>query len=121
MSAAARILCINHGSSSLKLALYGDETRLASVTLEGIGMQSGRLTVRDGAQGVRIETPGEFPDTRAALRAGFAALDAAALPAPDAVGHRIVHGGPDHAAPERVTSELIAAPSVTPAPQYRPR
>ncbi len=109
MSAGARILCINHGSSSLKLALYGDETRLASVTLEGIGMQSGRLTVRDGTQGVGSETPGEFPDTRAALRAGFAALDAAALPAPDAVGHRIVHGGPDHAAPERVTSELIAA------------
>ncbi len=26
----------------------------------------------------------------------------------DAVGHRVVHGGPDHVAPERVTDELVA-------------
>jgi acetate kinase len=26
----------------------------------------------------------------------------------DAVGHRVVHGGPDHAAPERVTDDLVA-------------
>src|SRR5262249_34980702 len=28
---------------------------------------------------------------------------------PDAAGHRIVHGGADHTAPERVTPQLLAA------------
>src|SRR5205814_5983928 len=30
-------------------------------------------------------------------------------PRPAAVGHRLVHGGPDHAAPERVTPQLMAS------------
>ena len=105
----ARVLCVNGGSSSLKLALYDDETRLASVTVEEIGSGQGRLTTRDASRNVRGETPGDFADTRAALGAAFAALDAAEPFAPDAVGHRVVHGGPDHAAPERVTPALVAA------------
>jgi acetate kinase len=109
MSSAGRILCINSGSSSLKLALYEDETRRASVTVERIGLGDGRLVVRERAERAAAETPGTFADIRAALRAGFSALDAAGLPAPDAVGHRVVHGGPDHAAPERVTPRLVAA------------
>jgi len=104
----ARVLCVNSGSSSLKVALYDDEARLASITLERIGEDGGRLVTRDGAQRVRSETPGTFVDNRAALAAAFSALDAAALPEPDAVGHRVVHGGPDHGAPERVTDALVA-------------
>jgi acetate kinase len=97
---------VNSGSSSLKVALYEDEARIASGAVEGIGLGEGRLTVREAAGRVLRDEPGAFPDVRAALhdlfgRAGF--------PAPDAAGHRIVHGGPDHAAPERVTPELVAA------------
>src|SRR5437870_6010475 len=109
MSVPSRILCLNSGSSSLKLALYEDETRVASVTVERIGGDGGRVTTRDAAQRVLSKTPGVFPDTPAAVRAAFSALDAGALPAPDAVGHRVVHGGPDHVAPERVTAVLVAA------------
>jgi len=109
MSAASRILCLNSGSSSLKLALYDGETRVASVTVEQIGSDRGRVTTRDEARRVRSEASGVFSDTRAALRAAFAALDAASPFPPDAVGHRVVHGGPNHAAPERVTTGLIAA------------
>jgi acetate kinase len=29
------------------------------------------------------------------------------LPHPDAVGHRLVHAGPDHGAPERITDKLF--------------
>src|SRR5207247_1868066 len=101
--------CLNSGSSSLKLALYEDETRRASVTVERIGTDRGQVTTRDEAQRVLSDAPGVFSDPRAALRAAFSALDAAKLPPPDAVGHRVVHGGPDHAAPERVTTGLIAA------------
>src|SRR5437870_2690005 len=109
MSVPSRILCLNSGSSSLKLALYEDETRVASVTVERIGGDGGRVTTRDAAQRVLSKTPGVFPDTPAAVRAAFSALDAGALPAPDAVGHRVVHGGPDHVVPERVTVALVAA------------
>jgi len=109
MSAAARVLCLNSGSSSLKLALYDDETRLASVTVEQIGSDGGRVTTRDDAHRVRSEVTGMFADTRAALRVALSALDDARLPSPDAVGHRIVHGGLDHAAPEPVTAGLVAA------------
>jgi acetate kinase len=109
VSGALRVLCVNGGSSSLKLALYEDDTRLASVTVERIGDAGAHLTLRDQAQRVRSETSTGIPDMHAALRAGFAALDAARLLAPDAVGHRVVHGGPDHAAPERVTTEVVDA------------
>jgi len=44
VSVPSRILCLNSGSSSLKLALYEDETRVASVTVERIGADGGRLT-----------------------------------------------------------------------------
>ena len=101
-----RILCVNSGSSSLKLALYEDEKPIASSAVEGIGLGEGRLTVRDATARVLRDEPGAFRGARAALRA---ALAGAAFPAPDAVGHRIVHGGADHAAPERVTRQLLAA------------
>jgi acetate kinase len=101
-----RVLCVNSGSSSLKVALYEDETPIASGAVEGIGRGDGRLTIRDGAAHVLREEPGVFPDASAALRR---ALGAAGLPVPDAAGHRIVHGGADHAAPERVTPQLLTA------------
>src|SRR3989442_13223285 len=110
MSVPSRILCLNSGSSSLKLALYEDETRVASVTVERIGADGGRVTTRDAAQRVLSKTPGVFPDTRPAVRAAFSALDARPPPAPHALGHRVVHGGPGHPAPPRGTAPPLAAP-----------
>jgi len=101
-----RVLCVNSGSSSLKLALYEDEKRIASSTVEGIGLGEGRLTVRDASAQVLHDQPGAFPDAAAAFRS---ALGAARFPVPAAAGHRVVHGGADHTAPERVTPQLIAA------------
>src|SRR2546428_8731554 len=110
MSVPARILCLNSGSSSLKVALYEDETRVASVTVERIGADGGRVTTRDAAQRVLSKTPGVFPDTPSAVRAAFSALDASALPAPDAVGHRVVHGRPDPPVPQRGPRPRAAPP-----------
>ena len=101
-----RVLCVNSGSSSLKLALYEDETPIASSAVEGIGLGEGRLTVRDGSSRILRDEPGSFHDAGAALRG---AVGAARFPDPDAAGHRIVHGGADHTAPERVTPQLLAA------------
>ena len=102
------ILCVNAGSSSLKVALFdmgADETRVASAAVEAVGADEGRLRVHD-ARGDTTETRATFSDVRAALES---ALDRLALDAPDAVGHRLVHGGPDHAAPEPIDDRVLAA------------
>ena len=82
-----RVLCVNSGSSSLKVALYEDETPIASGAVEGIGLGEGRLTVRDAAARVLRDEPGVFPDASAALHG---VLAAAGLPAPDAVAPVLV-------------------------------
>ena len=48
----------------------------------------------------------EVPDQHTAVRKAFAALEQAGLPAPDAVGHRVIHGCADHTAHERVDAGL---------------
>jgi acetate kinase len=47
-----------------------------------------------------------LPDHRHALEALLRWLESAGTPA--AAGHRVVHGGPDYSAPQRVTTELLA-------------
>jgi len=106
-----RILTLNSGSSSMKLALYdmgaGEELRTEGA-VERIGLPGGWLWLRDG-RGTRIvDRHADFADHDAAVKALFAAaFDEHGLPAPDGVGHRLVHGGPHHTAPERVTPELL--------------
>ena len=112
MSAPLRILCLNTGSSSLKFALYeiGErEVALATGAAEGIGNPGARLSLRKGTDTPAVEVTVEAPDGRAAIQTVLAALDAHRLPAPDAVGHRLVHGGPAHRAPERVDARLLEA------------
>ena len=102
------ILCLNAGSSSLKFALYqiadGSETPLAHGAVEHDG-QTCRVWVRSAQR--RIEKPGQDAfSLSAALHQAATELEGLKLPHPDAVGHRLVHGGPDHAAPARITDAL---------------
>jgi acetate kinase len=119
MSTAAelRCLCVNAGSSSLKLALYevapdGAERRLCEASAQEIGLPESAVKV-----GGHVEQR-PLVDHRAALEA---LLNALAPPCVDAVGHRVVHGG-DHTRPERVTPELLARlEALTPlAPLHNP-
>ena len=112
MIATPVILCLNSGSSSLKFALYqpGEaETLLAAGAVERLGLSGGYLWIRDADKKVLTETHSDVPDHQAAVHATFAVLDQLHFPQPAAVGHRLVHGGPDHAAPERVTPQLMAS------------
>lgn len=105
------ILCLNAGSSSLKFALYeigeGTEARLAEGAVERISLSGGRLWVRGAATDYSVDTGGDFGDHQAAVAAAFTVLQNLRLSEPAAVGHRLVHGGPDHTAPERVTPQLL--------------
>ena len=128
---AEAILTLNAGSSSLKFALFGaDGTGRLDLTLRGEIEEIAtdpHFTARDGADGAVLA------DTRWPKTAGdFQALLQKVIDWIEAhlgddtliaVGHRVVHGGPDHARPERVTPELLAAlDRLTPlAPLHQPR
>ena len=86
----ARVLTVNTGSSSLKLALFdvgsnAPATRIASASIDRIADHAAAL---QGALG-QIRT----------------ALDAERI---DAVSHRIVQGGARYHEPQRITAEVIA-------------
>jgi acetate kinase len=99
-----RVLSLNAGSSSLKLALQAGEERLAQGAVERVGLSRGRFWLRGGV--AAIDCDGHFPDHAAAVRAALAALDAADLH-PQAVAHRLVHGGPVHHVPALIDGALL--------------
>jgi acetate kinase len=107
-------LVLNAGSSSLKFCVYrrheADTWNLAARgQIEGIG-SSPRLTIKDGA-GTKIEDrplDGTVKDGRDALERLATWLrstygGARVL----GVGHRVVHGGAQHAGPVVVTPEIL--------------
>ncbi|MGO9145348.1 MAG: acetate/propionate family kinase [Desulfomonilia bacterium] len=105
------ILCINSGSSSMKFAMYlldTNEKLIAEGAVERIGLSGGWLWLKD-SQGKRlVDSHSDFSDHKEAVKAMFTtAIEEQHLPSPDGVGHRLVHGGPKHMAPEMVTPELM--------------
>lgn len=83
-----RVLVLNAGSSSLKY--------------EVLDLASG---ARDGGIVERIGEPGGVADHTAAVRSALASLGAA----PDAVGHRVVHGGTRFSAPTLIDDAVESA------------
>ncbi len=104
------IVAINAGSSSLKLTTFSADSlaRRTSVTVDRIGTEYAQLTVISADR--RASKPVAADHFQAAFEIGFEAaersLTAMTL---HAVGHRIVHGGSEHAKPARVTPALIEA------------
>jgi len=108
--ASCIILCLNSGSSSLKFALYQisdvEEILLAQGAVERNSSQSARLWIHSAQQKVDIANV-EGSSPAAALHTAAMELRHLCLPLPDAVGHRLVHGGAEHAVPERITDQLL--------------
>jgi acetate kinase len=106
------ILCLNSGSSSLKFALYQlsgpEETRLAQGAVERLGLSEGHLWIQGMNDEALVDVHRDFPEPTTAVEAVFSGMAQVGLPPPVAVGHRVVHGGPDHSAPERVEAPLLA-------------
>jgi acetate kinase len=106
------ILCVNSGSSSLKFALYrvGDEqeARLVRGAVEQIGLPGGHLWIQGGENHPIADVHRDFADHAAAAEGISTAAKDLGLPPLCAAGHRVVHGGPNHAAAERVGAPLLA-------------
>jgi acetate kinase len=101
------ILCLNAGSSSLKFSVWDDADCLGEGEVAEIGRPGAFAWLRaPGAPPRRV--PGRWTDHGEAAAGVFALLGDQALPEPAGVGHRLVHGGQAHVAPERVTPTLLA-------------
>jgi acetate kinase len=105
-----RILTINTGSSSLKGALYSDaepgppELRVSAARL---GSAESRLQITD-ARGAVLLDEANVSGHRAALEALLAWMSRERRgAAPDAAGHRVVHGGPRFTEPVRITEDVL--------------
>jgi acetate kinase len=108
------ILVVNAGSSSLKFQLFGIEppqglTRLLKGQVDGIGVRPRlRAALTDGSTAVdHVFSPQEIPDLPAAIHVTGAWLRETQDVELVAIGHRVVHGGPEYAQPVLVTAELI--------------
>lgn len=108
----ARILTINSGSSSLKFALFnvGRTESLEIVgEIERIGLRGGLFHIKDTDSTTLDEQHLYLSDHQAALGVLFDWLKEH-FPDQhiDAVGHRVVHGGPSYTTPHLIDSELMA-------------
>jgi acetate kinase len=111
MLSPPRLLTLNTGSSSVKLALYaeGDAPEIVSV-VERIGSPVGHTLVQD-AQGRTLASSAEaVKDHSAALNVLLLALEAhGTTEGLGAIGHRVVHGGPLYREPTLVTAQVVDA------------
>jgi acetate kinase len=107
-----RVLTINSGSSSVKFDLHeiGDSEELVlSGRLERIGLRFGKFQIKDASGRSLIDEPVDMLDHRAGLERLFAWLNEnESSSSLDAVGHRLVHGGPKYATPHLIDRPLIA-------------
>jgi acetate kinase len=105
------ILVLNSGSSSLKFGIYrrngSHETAVLSGSAEGISRSDCTIRIRsaNGKQVLHREDVCETQD--AALAALAAAIEEHLHDLPTAVGHRVVHGGPDLRNHQLITPQVL--------------
>ena len=115
-TADGTVLCVNSGSSSVKVALLrpvvngalGAERRVGEAAVEGIGTGQARAWVRGPDDTGPREQPAGAAQQATAVD-GVLDLVAGVMAGPPAlIAHRVVHGGSRHTAPARVDDHLLA-------------
>jgi acetate kinase len=103
-SEARAVLALNPGSSSLKAAVRDPTLRLA-VQVERLGTDKARATISaPGKEPASTPVSGDFDDAVAWVRA---VMEQSAIE-PQAVTHRVVHGGPVHDRPTLIDEKLVS-------------
>jgi len=110
--ADSRVLTINGGSSSIKFALFttgGSLRRQVKGKLERIGMSASMLVTEGPRREDNVTRAVSAPDHGKAAALILDWLDAN-LGGDElaAIGHRVVHGGPDYSEPQRITPAMVA-------------
>lgn len=106
------LLIVNGGSSSIKFARFELETSLRRVQtgrIEGIGLTQGSFTATDTDKQDTFVHPVVISDYSTAVDL---LMDWIGKKSDQwnlvAIGHRLVHGGPNYYAPQFITPEMIA-------------
>ena len=109
--ASLPVLVLNSGSSSIKFSGYeagGDERRkLFEGAVDGIGTNLGKFWIKDAAGQKLIDQTPALPNPAVAFKLVSDALHSGDFPAPVAIGHRMVCGGPTVQENQLITPELI--------------
>jgi acetate kinase len=107
-----RILTLNGGSSSIKFALFEADhsfRRIFEGQIERIGSPAAMLTVKGADPKDNVSKAVPAPDHGAAVALLLDWIEAhVGKGALAAIGHRIVHGGPNYSEPTRITAEMVA-------------
>jgi acetate kinase len=115
MTVMDTILVVNAGSSSVKFQVFGIDggaslRRLIKGQMEGIGTRP-HLRAEDAERKPlvdRVYPAAQITDVPAAIYAAGAWLRETQKLEPAAVGHRVVHGGPQYDRPVRVDAEVLS-------------
>ena len=107
------ILSLNSGSSSLKFGVYGcgagdrDEKPLLTGSAEGIGRSNGALHIRSSNGNALIARECIHESQSDALATLATELRDYIHAVPIAVGHRVVHGGPELRTHQLITPQVL--------------
>src|SRR5262249_45807304 len=109
------ILIVNAGSSSVKFQLYdahdrGNVKQLVKGQMDGVGARP-RLRAEETDRGALVDCAFDaekIPDVPAAIQAVSSWLRETQEQFPSAVGHRVVHGGPDYDRPVLIDNAVLA-------------
>jgi len=105
------IFVLNSGSSSLKFGIYyrgaSDEEALLTGSAEGIGHSNGRLHIRSATGEPLVQRESILESQSNALAAVVEAIREHIHATPVAIGHRIVHGGPNLRTHQLITPQLL--------------
>jgi acetate kinase len=121
MASAAEtvILSLNSGSSSLKFGLFkvgaggtgvtGSEPQLLYTgQVEGIGAAARSFSIKNAAGDVVHEDRHTVAGQAEALQTVTTTLATREFPKPDAIGHRVVHGGPKLLTHQLITPDVLS-------------
>ena len=105
------ILALNSGSSSLKFGIYlpgaTDEEPLLTGSADGIGRDNGSLRIRSSDGKPLLQRDCIHESQSDALNALATAMREHTESAPVAVGHRVVHGGPNLCRHQIITPQVL--------------
>jgi acetate kinase len=105
------VLVLNSGSSSIKFSVYeagdGERRKLHEGAVDGIGTDLGKFWIKDADGNKLVDQTPALPNRAVAFKLVADALHSGDFPAPAAIGHRVVCGGPTVKDNQIVTPALI--------------
>jgi acetate kinase len=105
------VLVLNSGSSSIKFSVYeagnGERRKLHEGAVDGIGTDLGSFWIKDEDGNKLVDQTPALPNRAVAFKLVADALHSSDFPAPAAIGHRMVSGGPTVQENQLLTPPLI--------------